>query len=93
MIAGAFCAREESPDSETFRLARARSVADRSRGRRRWATRLVTPGGCASRRAKVRSEGVATESATEKQTAGELATSAAGRRETEGRPVTVQRTW
>jgi hypothetical protein len=44
-------------------------------------------------RAKVRSEIAATESATEKQTAGELVTSAAGRRETEGRPDSVERIW
>jgi hypothetical protein len=63
------CEREESPDSGCGDLARD------GHGR---ATRLVTPGGCASRRAKVRYDSVATESATENKTAGAACTSAAG---------------
>ncbi len=53
------------------------------------ATRLVTPGGCALKRAKVRGSGAATESATENQTAGELEPRRQANGETDGPPVSV----
>src|ERR1700690_3796165 len=76
--------REESPDSSCGELERA------GHGR---ATRLVTPGGCATGRVKTYSGGAATESATENEPPVMLAPRRQAFGKTGSPPVSVERIW